>query len=432
MIFGLGFLLATLAALLIVPALNARAERLARRRIEALFPLSISELTAEKDHLRAEFAVLQRRIEIKVEAAQAAKQDVMGHLGRRIAEVEALSAESAARAQRIETLETEFAAAKTGFEAATAELASLRAQFEATSQTLSALEDVHRTTTVELAADRVRLEASLSELGHLQADLTTTRDTLSERETSLADLRARHKQALAEIDGQKVALADVENRLAAMTLRANELDRSLTERRAELAAERQRSAEMARSLVAEQDRGVALESRNRALEAERGRRTEAVAASAAALSEAQAARDAALEEVRARQAEIEAAHIEFAQARARIEALERREESRDREHATVTRRLEENVEVLKAEKAAIEGALAAARKERSRSEAELKALRRAADGPGEPVRAENAELRRRIDELAETLLALGEAGELPEQPAPPRESIRRERRTARA
>ena len=63
MIFALGFLAATLIALLIVPALNARAERLARRRAEAMFPLSISELTAEKDHLRAEFAVLQRRIE---------------------------------------------------------------------------------------------------------------------------------------------------------------------------------------------------------------------------------------------------------------------------------------------------------------------------------------------------------------------------------
>ena len=59
MIFALGFLAATLIALLIIPAINARADRLARRRAEALFPLSISELTAEKDHLRADFAVQQ-------------------------------------------------------------------------------------------------------------------------------------------------------------------------------------------------------------------------------------------------------------------------------------------------------------------------------------------------------------------------------------
>ena len=41
MIFALGFLAASLLALLIIPAVNARAERLARRRVEALFPLSI-------------------------------------------------------------------------------------------------------------------------------------------------------------------------------------------------------------------------------------------------------------------------------------------------------------------------------------------------------------------------------------------------------
>src|SRR5918997_499422 len=53
MIFALGFLAAALIALLIIPAINARADRLARRRAEALFPLSISELTAQKDHRRA-------------------------------------------------------------------------------------------------------------------------------------------------------------------------------------------------------------------------------------------------------------------------------------------------------------------------------------------------------------------------------------------
>src|SRR4029453_10101728 len=73
MFSGLGFLVAALIALLIIPAVNARAERLARRRVEALFPLSITELTAEKDHLRAEFAVLQRRLERKAEEALASK-----------------------------------------------------------------------------------------------------------------------------------------------------------------------------------------------------------------------------------------------------------------------------------------------------------------------------------------------------------------------
>ena len=97
MFFGLGFLVAALIALLIIPAINARAERLTRRRLEALFPLSISELTAEKDHLRAEFAVPQRRLERKAEEALAERHESMDELGRRALRIEALETDLAAR-----------------------------------------------------------------------------------------------------------------------------------------------------------------------------------------------------------------------------------------------------------------------------------------------------------------------------------------------
>src|SRR5918993_5305782 len=97
MIFALGFLAATLPALVILPAVNARAERLARRRVEAQFPLSISELTAEKDHLRAEFAVVQRRLERKAEEALADKHKDMEELGRRAVRLKAMETDLASR-----------------------------------------------------------------------------------------------------------------------------------------------------------------------------------------------------------------------------------------------------------------------------------------------------------------------------------------------
>src|SRR5918994_35140 len=107
MIFALGFVAASLIALLIIPAVNARAERLARRRAEALFPMSISELTAEKDHLRAEFAVLQRRIERKAEEAQAMKHESLEELGRRAIRIDALESQLAERDAVIAQLESE-------------------------------------------------------------------------------------------------------------------------------------------------------------------------------------------------------------------------------------------------------------------------------------------------------------------------------------
>src|SRR3954468_19170473 len=116
MIFALGFLTAALFALVILPALNARAERLARRRVEAQFPLSITELTAEKDHLRAEFAVMQRRIERKAEEAQAVKYQSMEELGRRAMRIEALETTLAERDQSLSGRETDLSETRSRLE----------------------------------------------------------------------------------------------------------------------------------------------------------------------------------------------------------------------------------------------------------------------------------------------------------------------------
>src|SRR5215212_11215550 len=144
MIFALGFLTAALFALVILPALNARAERLARRRVEAQFPLSISELTAEKDHLRAEFAVLQRRLERKAEEALANKHQDMEELGRRAVRIEALEGEIAARDHRIGELEGELERTRAQLASTESDLAGTRQALSASQQTLAVLDEAHR------------------------------------------------------------------------------------------------------------------------------------------------------------------------------------------------------------------------------------------------------------------------------------------------
>jgi len=236
MYLALGFLGATLPALLIVPALNARAERLARRRVEALFPMSISELTAEKDHLRAEFAIIQRRLERKVDEVQAGKQGVMEQLGERVREVEALTVTLQERTSRVAVLETELKQAQ-------ASQASGR-----------------------------------EELSRVGDQLGTTRAALDRSETALGDLRKAHEANLVDLDAKRISVSDLETRLAMQTSRATDLERWLTERRAELATERQRVAEMAKNVLAEQERGLALEARARTLGSDRNTRAAQLAA----------------------------------------------------------------------------------------------------------------------------------------------------------
>src|SRR5260370_17205074 len=71
MYFGIGFLFATLLAIVFIPLVHGRAVRLTMRRLEAATPLSIAEIRADKDQLRAEFAMSTRRLEMSVEQMKA-------------------------------------------------------------------------------------------------------------------------------------------------------------------------------------------------------------------------------------------------------------------------------------------------------------------------------------------------------------------------
>ena len=83
MIFALGFLTAGMLAFLFLPAVWRRALRLARRRLEMQLPLSVEEIVAERDQLRAVFAVEKRRQEQKYEALQTTRGEDAAELGRR-------------------------------------------------------------------------------------------------------------------------------------------------------------------------------------------------------------------------------------------------------------------------------------------------------------------------------------------------------------
>jgi predicted nuclease with TOPRIM domain len=67
---ALGFLVASLLALLVTRPLWNRAVRLTTRRIEATMPMSLADIEAEKDQLRAEFAIELRRVEVALEKAK--------------------------------------------------------------------------------------------------------------------------------------------------------------------------------------------------------------------------------------------------------------------------------------------------------------------------------------------------------------------------
>jgi hypothetical protein len=81
--FALGFLIASLLGLVIVPLVHARAVRLTGKRLEAATPVSMAEIQADKDQLRAEFAMSTRRLEMSVEQLKAKTTGQLAELGPR-------------------------------------------------------------------------------------------------------------------------------------------------------------------------------------------------------------------------------------------------------------------------------------------------------------------------------------------------------------
>jgi chromosome segregation ATPase len=80
MYFVLGLLVAGLMALVIMPAIWRRAVRLTKRRIEAATPISMAEFRADKDHLRADFALQTRRLELTIDNLRQRLSEQLGEV----------------------------------------------------------------------------------------------------------------------------------------------------------------------------------------------------------------------------------------------------------------------------------------------------------------------------------------------------------------
>src|SRR3982750_2804030 len=83
MYLAIGFLAAMLCSLLIMPLVHNRAVRLTTRRLEAATPLSMAEIQADKDQLRAEFAMSARRLEMSVEQLKGKTTHQLAELGKK-------------------------------------------------------------------------------------------------------------------------------------------------------------------------------------------------------------------------------------------------------------------------------------------------------------------------------------------------------------
>jgi chromosome segregation ATPase len=95
MYFAGGFLVASLLALALISSVHHRAVRLTRRRLQDSIPVSLNEIQADRDKLRAKFAMSTRRLEVTVEQLEAKVTGQLGEIARKSEAVAKLKAQLA-------------------------------------------------------------------------------------------------------------------------------------------------------------------------------------------------------------------------------------------------------------------------------------------------------------------------------------------------
>src|SRR5262249_51566899 len=91
--FAGGFLVASLLALALISSVHHRAVRLTQRRLQDSIPVSLNEIQADRDKLRARFAMSARRLEVTVEQLEAKAASQLGELSRKSEAIAKLKAQ---------------------------------------------------------------------------------------------------------------------------------------------------------------------------------------------------------------------------------------------------------------------------------------------------------------------------------------------------
>ena len=229
MFFLAGLLVAGLAGLLILPAFARRALRLSEARARMLAPLSMKDVIAERDLLRAEHALEQHRLERRVASLQDANAGLRANLGRRDANIVAFEGrtadllnEIAAREVDIRGLEAELGAQRIVVNDFGGQLERSSAEIAALWQRRLVLEtaaDDHRTTIAGLETRASGLEMKLADAaqaakyraGVAQTEMNKVSAELALRTGEIARLNGELGAALAKSAG---LVADLEKRSA--------------------------------------------------------------------------------------------------------------------------------------------------------------------------------------------------------------------------
>jgi chromosome segregation ATPase len=367
MYLAIGFLISMLFGLMIVPLVHNRAVRLTTRRLEAATPLSMAEIQADKDQLRAEFAMSARRLEMSVDQLKSKTTSQLAELGKKTDAINRMKLELGEKNATIFALEAREKAMKD--------------QLRATEEEFGAKTGTLRSAEQELT-DKQR------ELAKLNAELSDRSLMAESRQVELLAVRVQIDELKARVGSAEKEFAATQARLEQERSESEKATRELSEARGRVENLSQRVTDLDRQLIVQVKEAEMLGNRVNDLE-------QRLATQGKLLAE----RD-----------------FENNQLRQASQAAERTvKELRDQIALTDSGKWPA-LEKLKAEKAAAEEQLRVARDERAKLQRDINAIQQQAENSWATERMENALLRERINDIAAEVAKLAIQLEGPNSP----------------
>lgn len=250
MYMAIGFLVSMLIGLMIFPLVHNRAVRLTTKRLEAAAPVSLAEIQADKDQLRAEFAVAARRLELSVEQHRSKTASQAAEIGKKTDAINRMKIELGDKTAAIFALQAREQALTEQLRAITDESTAKSQSLQSTELTLTERQSELARLTSELA-DRTQAAQNLQiELSTAKVTIETLTSRVESTEKDLAATRQKLERQRIETAATASELADARSRVDNLSQRVADLDRQFVEQLKETETQARRADDLQTLVVA--------------------------------------------------------------------------------------------------------------------------------------------------------------------------------------
>jgi len=242
--FALGVLCAAFLVVLIAPSVWRRAVVLTRRRVEASIPQTQAEIQADKDRIRAEYAMTTRRLEISVKGLKEKVAEQLVEISRGREALKGLAMVRQDKNQALSELEVRnemLREREEQLQRLHERLTENERKLDKRALDLEKLEQMYDDASFASSNRQIELVARESELQKLADDITALRTQRKEAEKRSQEAAMEIKLAREALKAEKKKTGELEKKLERLTAtlaeredklarREKELERSRTER----------------------------------------------------------------------------------------------------------------------------------------------------------------------------------------------------------